>query len=508
VAELVDVPDLGSGALRRGGSSPFVRTLESAFFYRLGKNNCILFIFKKLKSIMQITNENKGDGNAIIKVVIEQIDYEKNVADKLKEYRQKASLPGFRPGKVPASLIQKRFAKPILAEEVNSLLTKNLTGYLVDQKISILGDPLPDYELQKKIDWDQDTDFEFVFDIAVSPEIHVNFGQMMAFDYYKIKVDDQMISESVDSVLMRFGTNEEEEAVGEKSSVRGDFAQLDETGEIPEGGIAPKGVLLAVDLMKDESTRNQFIGKKVGDTLVFDPVKAYEDRHEVSHLLNISHEAAEELNSNFSFTVSQILNFRKAELNEELYKKIYGEETGIVTEEQFKERVSEEIALNLAHSSDQKFESDTRKNLIEAISFNLPEDFLKRWLKETNNELTDEQLEKDFPGFSNDLRWQLIKNSIIKEHDLKVEEEEINLFARQIAVSQFQQYGIFEIQEDQLNNYVKKLLEKEEDKERIIRRLYDGKVFQLIRQEASIVLKEVSSSEFRAIVNNNTPMEE
>jgi trigger factor len=457
---------------------------------------------------MQITNENKGNGNAIIKVVIEQKDYEKNVADKLKEYRQKAALPGFRPGKVPASLIQKRFAKPILAEEVNTLLTKNLTDYLVDQKISILGDPLPDYELQKKIDWDQDTDFEFIFDIAVSPDIHVNFGQIMAFDYYKINVDDQMIKESMDSVLMRFGTNEEEACVGDKCSVRGDFVQLDEKGDPLEGGIAPKGVLIAVDLMKDETIKNLIIGKKAGDTLAFNPVKAYEDRHEVSHLLSISHEAAEELNSDFSFTISQILNFRKAELNEELYKKIYGEDTGIATEEQFKERISEEIALNLAHSSDQKFESDARENLIQAIPFNLPEDFLKRWLKETNHELTDEQLEKDFPGFSKDLRWQLIKNSIIKEHDLKVEEEEINLFARQIAISQFQQYGIFEIPEDHLNNYIKKVLEKEEDRERIIRRLYDGKVFQLVRQEANIVLKEVSSAEFRAIVNNNPEMEE
>jgi trigger factor len=275
-----------------------------------------------------------------------------------------------------------------------------------------------------------------------------------------------------------------------------------------EGGIAPKGILITVDLMKDEAVRNEIIGKKAGDTLVFDPVKAYHDRHEVSHMLNISHEAAEDLNSNFSFKISQILNFRKAELNEELFKKIYGEDAGIATEEQFKERLSEEIAQNLAHSSDQKFEKDARENLIQALPFDLPEVFLKRWLKETNNEITEEQIEKDFPGFTKDLRWQLIKNSIIKEHNLKVEEEEIAFFARQIAISQFQQYGIFEIPEDQLNNYVKKLMEKEEDKERIMRRLFDGKVFQVVRQEANIVLKEVSSAEFSAMFNNSSETEE
>ena len=452
---------------------------------------------------MKITKENQTNGSALIKIVIEQNDYEKNVADKLREYRQKASLPGFRPGKVPASLIQKKFAKPVLAEEVNNLLSNGLTHYLQDEKISILGDPLPNQNEQKTIDWDNDTEFEFAFDIAISPEVKVDLEHTDAFDYYKIKVDNQMLEESIESVKLRYGTNEDTDVVDGKSNVRGDFVQLDENGQPLENGISPKGVIIAVDLIKDEAISSEIIGKVKGDVIVFDPVKTFEDRHEVGHMLNISHEEAEKLNSNFSFTITAILNFRKAELNEELYKKIYGPETDIATEEQFKERLSAEISNSLANSSDQKFAVDARENLIGQVHFDLPEEFLRRWLKDANKEMTDEQIDHDFSVFTKDLRWQLIKNSIIRDHEIQVNDDEIALFARQIALSQFQQYGIYQVQDEHLDNYVKKILEKEEDRERIVRQIYDSKVIHLVKEKAAVVEKEVSSDEFRALMNIN-----
>jgi trigger factor len=456
---------------------------------------------------MKISKENQVNGSAIVKIAIEQTDYEKNVADKLREYRQKASLPGFRPGKVPASLIQKRFAKPILIEEVNNLLSNSITNYLQEEKISILGDPLPNRQDQNSINWETDTEFEFSFDIAISPEVKVDLTNSDAFDYYKIKVDSHMLEESIESVLQRYGSNLEVESVTGKSSVRGDFVQLDEQGNPVENGIAPKGVLLAVDLMKDEAIRDEITGKVKGDVIVFDPVKAFDNRHEVGHMLNISHEAAEELHASFSFTITSILEFQKAEMNEELYKKIYGPETEITTEEQFIERLKEEISVNLSHSSNQKFAMDTIENLISHIKFDLPEEFLKRWLKEVNKEMTDDQIEKDFPNFTRDLRWQLIKNSIIRDHDLQVTEEEIALYARQVALSQFQQYGIYQVQDEHLNNFVKRILEKEEDREKIIRRIFDDKVITTVKEKAPVVEKEVTSDEFSAMMNVNEEQE-
>jgi trigger factor len=451
---------------------------------------------------MKITRENEVNGSAVIRVVIEPNDYEKNVADKLREYRQKASLPGFRPGKVPASLIQKRFAKPILAEEVNNLLSNSLSHYLQEQHISILGDPLPHEEDHKKIDWDTDTEFEFAFDVAISPEVIVDLAQTQAFDYYKIKVDDHMLQESLESMQMRYGTNIEVEKVAGNSSVRGDFVQLDGDGKPVENGIAPKGVLLAVDLMKDETIRKGMIDKQKGDVLVFNPVTAYQDHHEVGHMLNISHEVAENLNSDFSFTITSILDFQKAELNEELFKKIYGPETEITTVDQFKEKLAVELSINLAQSSNQKFAIDTRESLVNTIKFDLPEEFLKRWLKEVNKEMTDEQIEHDFPNFTRDLRWQMIKNSIIRDHELKVSDDEIAFVARQIAISQFQQYGIYQVQEEHLTNFVKRMLEKDEDRENIVRRIFDDKVISVVKEKAAVVEKEVTSDEFKAMVNN------
>ncbi len=451
---------------------------------------------------MKITREDSDNGYAVVKVTIELSDYEKTVTEKLREYRMKAALPGFRPGKVPASLIQKRFGKPLLAEEVNSLLSNNLTNYLRDEKISILGDPLPNREQQKTIDWDQDSEFEFAFDIAISPEIKVIFDEAGAFDYYLISVDDKMIEDNIESIRMSYGTNIETEVVKEKSSVRGDFLQLAENGEKAEEAIVADGVLIAVDLMKDEEVRNTIIGKKAGDTVVFDPVKTFEDRHEVGHMLNISHEAAEKVEGDFSFTIRSILDFQKAELNEELFKKAYGEETEITTVEKFREKISEEISKTLTHSSDQKFAIDARDNLMNSIKISLPDEFLKRWLKELNKEMDEEQIEKDFPGFTKDLRWQLIKNSIIRDFEIGVEEEEVSVFARQIAISQFQQYGVFQIQDEHLDNYVKRIMENEEDRERIVRRLFENKVFALIKEKGILVEKEVSSEEFEAMMRN------
>ncbi len=448
---------------------------------------------------MKITRENREQGNVIIQLLIEPSDYEKNVADKLREYRQKASLPGFRPGKVPASLIQKRYAKPLLAEEVNELLTHNLTRYLEEEKLSILGDPLPAHDKQKPIDWEKDSQFEFFFEVAVAPAIHVDLAKTGSFRYLKIKVDDRMIDENIDSLCLRYGTNEETDAVGEKSTVRGDFVELDENGSEKEGGIVRKSVAIAVDLMRDETVRQEIAGKKAGDSLVFDPVKAYENRHEVGHMLDISHEEAERLNSFFRFTITSVLDFRKAEPGPELYEKVFPGDAEVTGEAAFREKMAAEIAASLVHSSEQQFHRDVRETLVASLPFELPEPFLKRWLKEVNQDKNDEEIERDFPSFLADLRWQLIKNSLIRDHAIGVTEEEITGFARHIALSQFRQYGFMDLPEEQLAGYVKKILEKEEDRERIVRQLFEGKVIGLVKEKGIVAEQEVTAGEFRSL---------
>lgn len=449
---------------------------------------------------MNIVRENVDNVNAVLKVTIEKADYEKTVADQLKDYRQKASIPGFRPGKVPANLIKRKFGTGVLVEEVNKLLSRNLSQYLVDEKLNILGEPLSNEELQKDINWETDENFEFAFDVALAPEINITIDKSNEFDYYTIAVTDDMVEKQIETAELQLGQNVPDDEVKDKSSVRGDFVQLDENGEEVENGIQPKGVLIAIDMIKDEETKKEFIGKKKDDVLVFDPVKAFDNRHEVGHMLNISHEQADELNSSFKFTITEILKFEKAELNEDLFKKIYGEETEIKTVEDFKNQIKEDLAKNLSYSSDHKFALDLRDKLVEQVNPELPEAFLKRWLIAANKEITEEQVENEFGFFIADLKWQLIKDNIIKSNELKVTPEEITDFSLQMARAQYNQYGIYDIPDEQLESFAKMILDKPEERERVYKKIQEDKVVAAVKENATLLKKEVNQEEFNEMM--------
>lgn len=449
---------------------------------------------------MNISRENIDAVNAILKVDIQKADYEKTVADQLKEYRQKAAIPGFRPGKAPAGLINRKYRIPVLVEEVNKILSKNLSEYLVGEKLNILGEPLPNEEQQKSINWETDENFEFAFDIAMAPEINVVLDNKTEIKYYKIAVSEKMIDEQVEMAQSQLGQNLPDDEIKEKSSVRGNFVQLDENGNETENGIKAENVLIAIDMIKDDEIKNSFIGKKKDDVVVFDPVKAFENRHELKHMLKIKQEEADVLNSNFSFTITEILKFEKAELDEDLFKKLYGEETEIKTTEDFRNRIKEEIEANLVYSSNHKFAIDAHDKLIGQNNLELPEAFLKRWLIAINKELTVEQIENEFDAFISDLKWQLIKDVIIKENDLKVTAEEVQAFAIQMARSQYNQYGIFDIPDEQLESFAKMILEKQEETERIYKKLFEDKVINVVKEKVTVAETEVSQEEFNELM--------
>jgi trigger factor len=236
---------------------------------------------------MNITRENIDNLNAILTVSVEKNDYESNVAEVLKNYRKKANMPGFRPGMVPAGLIKKMYGKAALADEVNKLLTKSLNEYIQAENLNILGEPLPNDEKQPAIDWDTQTDYSFVYDIGMAPEINVVLDKTLSLPYYSIAADDDMVNKQLDAYAGRMGKNNVVDSVEEKDTVRGNFVQLNEDGTELEGGISAEKVVIAIDLMKDEEIKASFIGKKAGDVVVFDPLKAYENKHEVGHMLNI-----------------------------------------------------------------------------------------------------------------------------------------------------------------------------------------------------------------------------
>jgi trigger factor len=449
---------------------------------------------------MQINKENIDNVNAVINLTIEKTDYEKQVADVLKDYRQKANIPGFRPGKAPKGLIEKKFGTAVLVEEVNKLLSQNLSKFMVDEKLPLLGEPLPNEEKQKDIDWEKDENFEFVFDIALAPEIQVNLDADSKYKYYKIAVSDEMIDQQEQMAASQLGQNVPAEVATDNSSIRGNFVQLDAEGNEVEGGIAPQGVLLAVDMIKDEEIKNAFVGCKKDDIVIFDPVKAFENRAEVGHMLNIKPEVVDTLDSQFRYTVTEILQFENAELNEELFKKLYGEDTEVKTIEDFRARIKDEIAANLVYSSDYKFTIDARDTLVENTKMELPEAFLKRWLIAVNKELTLEQIENDFDAFIKDLQWQLIKDEIAKENEIQVTPEETVEFAKKMALAQYQQYGIHDVPEEQLESFANMMLEKQEERERIYKKLHEDKVVEVVKGKVTLEETEVSQEEFNGMM--------
>lgn len=451
---------------------------------------------------MNITRENIDELNATLTIAVEKNDYETSVNDVLKNYRKKANMPGFRPGMVPAGLIKKMYGKAALAEEVNKIISNGLTNYIRTENLNVLGEPLPNEEKQPTIDWDNQTEFSFIFDIGIAPSFEVKLDKDTVVPYYNIVVSDEMVDKQIDAYLTRMGENKTVETVGEKDTVRGTFVQLDEQGNALEDGIKAEHVAVAVDVMKDEETKASFIGKKAGDVLIFDPVKAFDNRHEVGHMLNISHEAADTLSGNFQFTIEEVLHFEKAEVNQELFTKIYGEESGITTEEEFRARVKSEMEESFVYSIDYKFFIDARKQLQDSIQFELPKEFLKRWIKVTNKTLTEEQIESDFDHFMVDLKWQLIQDRIVRDNELKITEEEVRAMAKEMAAMQFRQYGLTNVADEHLENYANHMLKNEEERRKLVARKEQEVITSTLKEKVTLDTKEISFDEFNKMLEN------
>jgi trigger factor len=449
---------------------------------------------------MNITRENIDHLNAILTVSVEKNDYEGNVNEVLKNYRKKANMPGFRPGMVPAGLIKKMYGKSALADEVNKIISKGLNEYIQAENLNILGEPLPNEEKQPAIDWDTQTDYSFVYDIGIAPEINVILDKQMNLPYYSIEANEDMVNKQMDAYAGRLGTNKVVETVEDKDTVRGNFVQLNQGGTELEGGISAEKVVIAVDLMKDEGVKASFIGKKAGDIVVFDPLKTYENKHEVGHMLNISHEEAENLSGNFSFTIVEVLRFEKAELNQELFNQTYGEDSGITTEEEFKAKIKSELEENFIYSSDYKFAIDSHEALVKAIQFDLPEAFLKRWIKVTNEKMTEEQIEADFDSFMLDLKWQLIKDRIVKDNELKITEEDVRSLAKEMALNQFRQYGLNNVSDEHLENYANHMLKNEEERRKLVTRKQEDVIVATIKDKVTLDIKETTFEEFNKML--------
>lgn len=448
---------------------------------------------------MNIFRENIDELNAVLNIKLEKSDYEARVEDVLKDYRKKVKIDGFRPGKVPAGLVNKMYRKPVLVEEINKLVSESVTKYISDEKLNLLGEPIPHAGEQKTINWDLDTEFEFKFDMGIAPVLDIAVTAKDKIPYYQIKVDKELIDKYIENYTQRSGEFIESDSVDEKDLVKASVVQLDASGNVLENGIQNPETTLAVDVIKDEKIKKQMLAAKKGDVLTINLKKAYPSDAEIAGMLKIDKSLAEIIEGDFQLTVNSISRFQKAEVNQELFDKIYGE--GVVTtEKEFREKISEEAVKNLALDSDYRFKIDVKETLIKKFKSELPKEFLKRWILLINEgKFTIEQIEAEYDQFEVDLKWQLIKDKLTKENNLELTETDIMKSAKDYAQAQFSQYGMGNIPEEHLIDFAKRMLEREEERKNIINRAGEEKIFDFVKANTKLEEKEITTEKFNKL---------
>ena len=447
---------------------------------------------------MNISRENIDDLNTVLKVEIKKPDYEEKVENVLKDYRKKANIKGFRPGMVPIGLVKKMYGKAVQIDEINKIVTENIQKYITDEKLEILGDPIPRLDEQEHIDFDTQEEFTFSFELGLTPVIDLKLNKKNKVTQYEIIVDEKMKNDYLENYTRRFGELRSAEITEEKDVLKGKLEAIDKDGiPVPEGP-SVDSTSLGIDIIKDKKIRDQFIGLSLNDTTDFDLRKAYPNDSEIAGLLQKKKEEVDGLEGNFRFTVNEISRFHPAELGPELYSRIYGE--GVVTsEDEFRKKIEQEITASLKKESDYKLMLDIKAHTLEKADFPLPEEFLKKWLLRVNENTTSEQIEKEFDNFRKDLRWQLIRNKVARENEVKITEEELLQEAANITRHQFQQYGLFYATDEQIGNYAKETLKREEDAKRIADKILEEKVIEIIKDLLKLENKSVSIEEFNKL---------
>ena len=447
---------------------------------------------------MNITKENIDDLNAVLKIKIEKNDYEDKVETVLKDYRKKATIKGFRPGMVPIGLIKKMYGKAVHLDEINKIVTENIQKYITDEKLEILGDPLPKVDEQNKIDFDTQQDFTFSFELGLTPLFELKLSKKNKVNQYDIIVDEKMRSQYLENYTRRYGELKKSEQIEEKDVVKGKIEAIDENGNVIPEGPSVEETSLGIDIIKDEKIKKEFIGKNIHDTIDFDLKKAFPNDTEIAGILHKKKEEVADLGANYRFTVNEISRFYPAELGKELFDKIFGE--GVInSEEEFMKKIEEEIVANLKRESDFKLMMDIKNMTMEKTDFQLPEEFLKRWLLRVNEKSTEEQIEKEFDSFRKDLKWQLIRNKVARDNEVKITEEELQKEAENITRYQFQQYGLFYATDEQIANYAKETLKRDEDAKRIADKILEEKAILLMKELVKLENKSVTVEEFNKL---------
>ena len=444
---------------------------------------------------MNITREDTGDLTSTLKVEVKQEDYQEAVSKVLKDYQKKANMPGFRPGKVPMGIVKKMYGKSVIADEVNKLLSEKIDQYIKENKIELLGHPLANTEKTPTIDFEHEKDFDFYFDIGLAPAVNLENLEKTKVDYFKIKADDKSLEKQLEDIRKRFGDHIHPEEVEEDDVVKGKIEQLDQDGNPLEDGISNE-TSIYVSYVKKKSDRKKFIGLKKGGSVAFNPLKAMENETEVSSMLGIKKEEVQKGDGDFRFTIEEITRVKPAELNEELYKKVFPADD-IKTREEFKKRLAQEMEKSYVSESDRYFMSLAMDKLMEKAKLELPREFLKRWLIDHNQgKITPEQIEEQFDSYEKSLKWQLIQNKLIQDFNVKVEEEEIKDYIRKYLQTQMPGQADDEEYNKRMDSIVESLMQNKEEIQKINDQLYDQKLNDVLKENLKLNEKSISYEDY------------
>jgi len=452
---------------------------------------------------MDITLEKASDTNASLKITLTPADYKPEVDKKLKDYGRKVQLKGFRPGHVPASLVQKMYGKSILVDEINSMLSRTVSQYIRENKLQVVGDPVPNREQADAIDWDNQTDFAFSYTLGLASEFTIDFAELPSVTRYEIQAGETEVNNTIADLQQRFHGHAHGEEVGETDTIYGELVQT----STPESG-EPFSAKTAFPMDKmAEEAKGQFVGKKKGDVISFVLEQAFPDEKARANATGVKKEEAAALTGEFNFTIDDITRHEPAELNQEFFDKVLG--AGAVEDEaQFRTKVAEVIRGNYAREADQLLRLDIEKNLIDNTPILLPDEFLKNWLLEVNEgKFTPEQIDEQYDDFTKSVKLQLIKNKIAENADIKVEFDEVLDATRQMVREQFGFAGSENEEMDKTidriaRNYLMDEKNNGQNYTSTFNRVYDDKVIEYAKTQLTIVSQEVTVDEFKALVEN------
>ena len=451
---------------------------------------------------MKITQESTDDLTATIKIEITPDDLNEQVNKVLKDYQRKANIPGFRPGKVPFGMVKKMYGSSVFADELNKLISDSMNSYIADNNIKTLGQPLPNSERTPQFDGDENKDMEFYFDLGLMPEFNVEFSDKTAIDYYKIKIDETMLDNYVADICRRNGKmiNPEVSAAGD--SLKGEFVELDADGNILAGGHSCTNSL-STDQILDTNEKVRFAGLKVGDSLDFNPAKAIEDVTNISVLLDLNKEAAAKMQSDFRFTLLEISRMDPAPVDQELFDLVYPE-SGITTTEEFRERIRQEAASAFEADTDKLFVNSAVQQLIKDANIILPDAYMKRLLIENNEgKITAEAIEAEYDHYAESMRWQLIENKIIRDHNLVVTDLEIRNFIKGYFKPGNSLADIDPEMEKRFDTIADTIMKNKEEVQKVNNKLYEQKLNALMKSTLKLVEKEISYEEFINLASAN-----